>query len=128
MTEGLHFHFSLSCIEEGNGNPLQCSCLENPRDGGAWWAFVYGLTQSQTRLKRLSSNILAWGIPWTEKPVGFSPWSLQEWDTTEATKQELFYLVFPTPCSLATLSFSHNKIYNLKMFISHSYTRATEHF
>ena len=51
MTERLHFHFSLSCIGEGNGNPLQCSCLENPRDGGAWWAAVYGVTQSQTRLK-----------------------------------------------------------------------------
>ena len=50
-TERLHFHFSLSCIGEGNGNPLKCSCLENPRDGGAWWAAVYGVTQSQTRLK-----------------------------------------------------------------------------
>ena len=50
MTERLHFHFSLSCIGEGNSNPLQCSCLENPRDGG-----VYGATQSQTRLKRLST-------------------------------------------------------------------------
>ena len=57
-TEQLHFHLSRSCIGEGNGNPLQCSCLENPRDGGAWWAAVYGLTQSQTRLKRLSSNWL----------------------------------------------------------------------
>ena len=56
MTERLHFHFSLSCIGEWNGNPLQCSCLENPRDGGAWWAAVYGVTQSQTRLKRLSSS------------------------------------------------------------------------
>ena len=56
MTERLHFHFSLSCIGEGNGNPLQCSCLENPRDGGAWWAAVYGIAQSQTRLKRLSSS------------------------------------------------------------------------
>ena len=55
-TEQLHFHFSLSCIGEGNGNPLQCSCLENPRDGGAWWAAVYGVTQSWTRLKRLSSS------------------------------------------------------------------------
>ena len=55
-TERLHFHFSLSCIGEGNGNPLQCSCLENPRDGGAWWAAVYGVTQSWTRLKRLSSS------------------------------------------------------------------------
>ena len=51
MTERLHFHFSPSCIREGNGNPLQCSCLENPRDGGAWWAAVYGVAQSRTRLK-----------------------------------------------------------------------------
>ena len=50
-TEGLHFHFSLSRTGEGNGNPLQCSCLENPRDGGAWWAAVYGVAQSRTRLK-----------------------------------------------------------------------------
>ena len=56
-TERLHFHFSLSCTGEGNGNPLQCSCLENPRDGGAWWAAVYGVAQSQTRLKRLSSTL-----------------------------------------------------------------------
>ena len=55
-TERLHFHFSLSCIGEGNGNPLQCSCLGNPRDGGAWWAAVSGVAQSQTRLKRLSSS------------------------------------------------------------------------
>ena len=55
-TEWLHFHFSLSCIGEGNGNPLQYSCLENPRDGGAWWAAVSGVTQSRTRLKRLSSS------------------------------------------------------------------------
>ena len=55
-TEQLHFIFSLSCIGEGNGNPLQCSCLENPRDGGAWWAAVYGVAQSQTRLKWLSSS------------------------------------------------------------------------
>ena len=55
-TERLHFHFSLSCIGEGNGNPLQCSCLENPRGGGAWWAAVYGVAQSRTRLKRLSRS------------------------------------------------------------------------
>ena len=55
-TERLHFHFSLLCIGEGNGNPLQCSCLENPRNGGAWWAVVSGVAQNQTRLKRLSSS------------------------------------------------------------------------
>ena len=55
-TEQLPFHFSLSCIGEGNGNALQCSCLENPRDRRAWWASVYGVAQSRTRLKRLSSS------------------------------------------------------------------------
>ena len=55
-TEQVHFDFSLSCIGEGNGNPLQCSCLENPRDSGAWWAAVYGVAKSRTRLKRLSSS------------------------------------------------------------------------
>ena len=76
-TERLHFHFSLSCIGEGNGNPLQCSCLENPRDRGAWWAAVYGVAQSQTQLKQLRSSSrapkagalrqpvrLGWGEKW----------------------------------------------------------------
>ena len=70
-TERLPFHFSLSCIGEGNGNPLQCSCLENPRDGGAWWASVYGVAQSQTWLKWLSrsSRTIAYQPPLS---VGFS--------------------------------------------------------
>ena len=55
-TERLHFHFSLSCTRKGNGKPLQCSCLENPRDRGAWWAAVYGAAQSWTRLSQLSSS------------------------------------------------------------------------
>ena len=63
MTEQLHFHFSLSCIGEGNGNPLRCSCLENPRDGGAWQAAIYGVAQSQTRLKRLSSSSSSRAFP-----------------------------------------------------------------
>ena len=62
MIERPRFHFSLSCIGEGNGNPLQCSCLENPRDGGAWWAAVYGVTQSWTWLKRLSSSSSSFGF------------------------------------------------------------------
>ena len=80
-TEQLHFHISLSCIGEGNGNPLQCSCLENPRDGGAWWAAVSEVAQSRTRLKRLSSSssnvtnvnnflnfiIVIFFIPWTAR-------------------------------------------------------------
>ena len=64
--EQLHFHFSLLCIGEGNGNPLQCSCLENPRDGGAWWAAVYEVAQSRTWLKWLSSSSSSemLDIPW----------------------------------------------------------------
>ena len=67
-TEQLHFHFSLSCIGEGNRNPLQCSCLENPRDRGAWWAATCGATESRTRLKRLSSSSSSSIIVlWSEK-------------------------------------------------------------
>ena len=62
-TERLHFHFSLSCIGEGNGNPLQFSCLENPRDGGAWGAAIYVVAQSRTRLKQLSSSSTLIDIP-----------------------------------------------------------------
>ena len=63
-TERLHFHFSLSHNGEGNGNPLQCSCLENPRDGGAWWAAVYGVTQSQTKVtQQQHTNQVIYCIP-----------------------------------------------------------------
>ena len=65
VTVRLHFPFSLSCIGEGNGNPLQCSCLENPRDGGAWWAAVSEVAQSQTRLKQLSSSSSNTSNIWT---------------------------------------------------------------
>ena len=90
-TEQLHFHFPLSCIGEGNVNSLQCSCLENPRDGGAWWAAVCGIAQSRTRLSDFTfnfhfhalekemathSSILAWRIPGTVEPGGLpSVWS-----------------------------------------------------
>ena len=96
MTERLHFHFALSCIGEGNGNPLQCSCLENPRDGEAWWAAVSGVTQSQTRLKQLSSSSSFWRRQWHPTPVllpgkshgrrslvGCSPWGHEELDMTD---------------------------------------------
>ena len=84
-TERLHFHFSLSCIGEGNGNPLQCSCLENPRDGGAWWTAVNGVSRGQTQLSDFTftfhfhtlekemtthSSVFAWRIPGTGEPGG----------------------------------------------------------
>ena len=89
-TERLHFHFSLSCIGEGNGNPLQCSCLENPRDGGAWWAAIYGAAQSQTWLKRLSSSSSRHqiGKQWKQWETWFSwaPKSLQMVDCSNEIK------------------------------------------
>ena len=82
-TERLHFHFSLSCNGEGNGNPLQCSCLENPRDGGAWWAAIYGVAQSRTWLKWLSSSSskcrlrVIWGLfhSWGSRGVMARSWT-----------------------------------------------------
>ena len=72
-TERLHFHLSLSCIGEGNGNTLQCSCLENPRNGGAWWAAVYGVAQSRTRLKRLSNCSSSPTLESRKGPQGIFP-------------------------------------------------------
>ena len=92
MTERLHFHFSLFCIGEGNGNPLQCSCLENPRDRGAWWAAVYGVAQSRTRLKRLSgssSNPLQYSSQNSREFNGlYSLWGCKELVTTEWEKKK----------------------------------------
>jgi len=76
MTERLHFHFSLSCIEEGNGNPLQCSCLENPGDGGAWWAALSGIAQSRIRLKWLSSSSSS------SRALNVHPWWLSGKEST----------------------------------------------
>ena len=101
MTEPLPFHFSLSCIGEGNGNPLQCSCLENPCDREAWWAAVYGVARSRIRLKQFSSSSSSsssqtWRRKWHPTPVlvpgksygrrslvGYSPWGLEESERTE---------------------------------------------
>ena len=99
-TEWLHFHFSFSCIGEGNGNPLQCSCLENPRDRGAWWAAVYGVAQSRTWLKWLSSSSsksyqvsILWYY-WRDKHINDSKWRTHEkgpywftWFLTNVQKQ-----------------------------------------
>ena len=71
MTERLHFHSSLSCIGEGNGTPLQCSCLENPMDGGAWWAAVRGVTKRRTRLSDFpfTFTFMYWRRKWQPTPV-----------------------------------------------------------
>ena len=84
-TEQLHVHFSLSCIGEGNGNPLQCSCLENPRDGWAWRAVVYGVAQSRTRLKRLSSSSCSIQVLSISAEPGSNMWkNLLTWKTVRS--------------------------------------------
>ena len=89
-TERLHFHFSLSCIGEGNGHPVQCSCLENPRDRGTWWAAVYGVTQSRTQLKQLSSSNRS---VWTWNGQGLdTSWTWQEAKRREARWRPYFCL------------------------------------
>ena len=92
-TERIHFYFSLSCTGEGNGNPLQCSCLENPRDGEAWWAAISGVAQSRTRLKRLSSSSSSWACGILILQPGMEPvypaveaWSPNHWTTREVLK------------------------------------------
>ena len=96
-TERLHFDFSLSCIGEGNGNPLQCSCLENPRDGGAWWAAVYGVTQSRTRLKWLSSSS-------SSKKVMIVSGGQQRYWAIYMHMYPFFHKLPSYPCCLITLS------------------------
>ena len=114
-----NFHFSLSCIGEGNGDPLQYSCLESPRDGGAWWAAVYGVAQSRTRLKRLSSSNVGdldsisglGGAPGEGKgyPLHYSglenatdcysPWGHKELDMTEQLSVSLKFIRGPAGSS-----------------------------
>ena len=101
MTEWLHFHFSLSRIGEGNGNPLQCSYLENPSDGGAWWAAVYGIAQSRTRLKWLSSMVVLF-LNFKRNPLMFSIVSLPIYVPTKVHKGFLF------SAALSTLVVSHH--------------------
>ena len=90
-TERLHFHFSLACIGKGNGNPLQYSCLENPKDRGAWWAAIYGVTQSRTRLKQLNRSS---SMP---EPVMLKKLKLKLWSFYESFYEDLQDLLELTP-------------------------------
>ena len=95
-TEWLHFHFSLSCIGEGNGNPLWCSCLENPGDGGAWWAAVYGVAKSRTGLKWLSSS------NWTFFGIAFlGEWN-QNWPFQVCSHCRVFQICWHIECRTFT--------------------------
>ena len=118
MTEWLHFHFSLSCIGEGNGNPLHCSCPENSRDGGAWWAAVYGVTESRTRLKRLSSSSSRhweWRFLWESwHSLGHSIFLVEKSGMVKlcenllrVTSTLLVILLCQTLCSTVTASDNH---------------------
>ena len=109
-TEQLHFHFSLSCIGEGNGDPLQCSCLENPRDRGAWWASIYGVAQSRTRLKQLSSSsskVLRFSSCSTWAKLSCGMWdlsSLARNGTESPAWEDVFLTTGPPGKSLVILS------------------------
>ena len=111
----LHFHFSLSCIGEGNGNPLQCSCLENPRDGGAWWASDYGVAQSRTQLKRLSSSSssIRWKI-WKE-------FILTHRDIEDILFLSIYFLSFDFPKTI-----SINKYWKQRDYWHHCYVSCLE--
>ena len=142
MTERLHFHFSLSCIGKGNGHPLQCSCLENPRDGGAWWAAIYGVAQSWTQLKRLSSSSsgslfnrmkVKWKLkslshvrlfetPWTivySMDGLYSPWN-SPGQNTGVGSLSLLQGIFPTQGSNPDLPHCSQIFYQLSHKGSHS--------
>ena len=104
-TERLHFHFSRSCIGEGNGNPFQCSCLENPRDGGACWAAIYGVAQSRTRLKQLgssSSSILYWCFSFWLTSLCIIGSSFIHLIRTDSS---VFFLMANTPLCICTTAF-----------------------
>ena len=113
-TEQLHFHFSLSYIGEGNGNPLQCSCLENSRDGGAWWAAVYGVAQSRTRLKRLSSSsseVYSSVMLWSQATVTVFMW---KYDWASVNFQNLYFKYIIYIC------FNHDYIQGRWMTLTHT--------
>ena len=119
-TERLHFHFSFSCFGEGNGNPLQYSYLENPRDGGAWWAAIYGVTQSWTWVKRLSSSSML--SPWSENAFNIISSSINLFQPKPLPPKLLqvmyFLCILSFPCILdSTLTLL---IYFIRYFISHT--------
>ena len=131
MTERPHFHFSLLCIGEGNGNPLQCSCLENPRDGGAWWAVFYGVAQSRTRLKWLSSSssnflhlksvicVILWGFArWKLEFSLFLYLTVME---TKYVEKSWYVNCFSPLCSLYKACVSHLNLYFFFCFLLHFY-------
>ena len=125
-TELLHFDFSLSCIGEGNGNPLQCSCLKNPRDGGAWLAAVYGVAQSWARLKRLSSSICIEYI--SSSPGGTN--SKQCGDAEGAGQRIPKLHLFPSGFLLPTLKLKceeENISLSLHIFISYQHGAELAH-
>ena len=105
---------SLSCIGEGNGNPLQCSCLENPRDGGAWWAAIYGVAQSWTRLKQLSSSSSSIKLPFKQSLVMniFHDMTLFDNPIIISHRALLF------SCTMITLSFGFLGCFNSSYYVS----------
>ena len=135
MTERLHFHFSLPCIGEGNGNPLWCSCLENPRDGGAWWAAVYGVAQSRTRLKQRSSSsssssridninciCISFSHQLSIRPLWILDCGVQAFLGFEVLNTELWVASAGTAQGSTLMTFSHSQACPLKGRPSHDFS------
>ena len=128
MTEPPHFNFSLSCIGEGNGNPLQCPCLENPRNGGAWWAVVYGVAQSQTQLKRLSRSSSSRQWRWSgKKTLNTKPVPCPRtahFNKSQWSKNKSFFL---GPLKISQLSSNYTTVFQIfpscQVYISFAYLR-----
>ena len=108
---------SLSCIGEGDGNPLQCSCLENPRDGGAWWAAFYGVTQSRTRLKWLSSSSSLASILNRRKNKDFKLSTIVKWPYTVLVKTES-YKIYMLICFIYL--WGYTRIFYLHFYTVHT--------
>ena len=118
-TERLHFPFSLSCIGEGHGNPLQCSCLENPRDGGACWAAVYGVAQSQIRLRQLSICTQI-GLSLPSHSINYFNWNYMGHCDYNATQKVVCNSLFTNSETLLCLCFRSHKV-SFKMSVPFLY-------
>ena len=123
----LPFHFSLSCIGEGNGSPLQCSCLENPRERGAWWASVYGVTQSRTLLKWLSSSSSSMIIAYYNSKSKFEikHWAKYCWDSTgfDGTLAHCPFPFLSFSRFMKSLNYSNSDTYDKDQIYKHFHTK-----
>ena len=127
-TERLHFHFSLSCIGEGNGNPLQCSCLENPRDGGAWWAAIYGVTQSWSHRAGHDWSDLAAAAHLCEQNAYHTGWATLKYKQVNKQMKTLNTVNASITVAFCSACVTTCKEYKCSISIEYNVTSWPEHF